>query len=1148
MKRRQLHVGAHSCLRRTVLCGMKVALLLLPCGAGATGIVEWKTETVAQQAKKIKITGTVVDDTGSPLPGVTLLIKGTTTGCATDIDGKFMLEVPENTVLVASFVGMKPTEVKAAAGKPMKIVLAAEAKMIDEVVVTGYQKIDRKLFTGAASRVEMGDMKLGGETDVAKKLEGQVAGVSVQNVSSTFGTAPKIRVRGASSIYGTQKPLWVVDGIVLEDGVNVSVDELNSGDISTLVSSGVAGLNTDDIESMQILKDVSATALYGARAMNGVIVITTKKGRTGHIDVNYSTNISIKPVPTYDDYNILDSKEQMSIDRELYEKGWITVAQTQGDIVHGPYGKMFEMIKEGKLNWASDHREVNAFLRKYETANTDWFDVLFKPGVQQQHTLSFSGGGESASLYASIGYLHDGGWTLADEVDRYTALVKGTFKITKNFTLTAQANLSYRDQKLSGVSDSQGRDKDGVNRYSGRVERNFDNNPFMYALQTSRSMRAYDENGDLEYFRRNFTDFNIIEELTRNQTLVNVRDMSFMTDLNYQVLPKLSVTARLSARYFTSERSRIIHENSNEANAYRAGLRHGDSELVRNNNTLLFQRPDETTGVKYSILPEGGIYENYMDLMNNYYMNANVNWNPSISDQHLFTFMFGTELRFVDRENKGYKDFGHFFDGGNISKPSKYLGEYMAMQGASNIDGPHYDYDRFVAFFLNYGYSFRGKYTFNGTVRYDGSNRLGHSRSARWLPTWNLSGKWAVKEESFLEDAEWLSTLNLRLTYGLTASMGIASNSSMVANAATLARPFHPAAAEMYISVSSLANDDLTWEKQYEMNAGLDIGFFDNRLNLEFNYYNRRGFDLIGYYKSNSVGGQLNKMGNIADMDSHGVEFAVNATPVQLWDFRWNININYAYHKAVVKNLLSTSWAGKAVSVYGVPVEDGPVRGIYSTRFAGLDHQGIPTFYDRNNEKQYYLNMQTTDFADFEYSGNLEPTGTAGMQHTFSYKGVTLSVLFSGQFGHKKRVMQNFLYFYNDCDALSSQLKNRWRVAGDEYKTNIPAILDYAFFDKNENNAYYDQAYNHYGMSDLWLADASFVRLKNVSLNYNFPSHWLSRYKIRQLSLGVQGTNLALVWLADRKKLAGEDPEFVWSGGTSMPISKQYTVTLSIGF
>ena len=1046
--------------------------------------------------------------------------------------------------MLVSYIGMKSQEIPIKAGV-IKIAMKSDAEVLDEVVVTGYQKIDRKLFTGAASRVKMDDIKLGGESDISKFLEGQVAGVSIQTPSSTFGTAPKIRVRGASSIYGNQKPLWVVDGVVLEDAVEVSIDQLNSGDLSTLVSSGVAGLNSDDIESMQILKDVSATALYGARAMNGVIVVTTKKGRSGKINVNYSTNIAIRPRPTYDDYNILNSRDQMSINRELYEKGWTNVAKTQFASAHGPYGKMFDLIAKGELNWVDNTDQLNDFLRKYEIANTDWFDALFQTGVQQQHTVSFSGGGEKSTIYASIGYLHDNGWTISDKVNRYTALLKGTFNIPKRFSITTQANLSYRDQKLSGVSDSKN-DADGVNRWTGRIERNFDNNPFLYALTTSRGIRAYDESGNLEYFRRNYADYNIIDELSKNITGVTVRDMSFLADLKYDILPNLTVSGKISARYFQSETSRTIHESSNEANSYRAGTMPGDSEVVRDANDLLYEKPGSTTGIKYSILPEGGIYSVINDIMSNYYMTANINWNPRIGDDHMFTSLFGTEVRYVDRERNFSDGYGHFFDGGNVSKPSPNYIEYLSMNGKSYF-GKEATHDRFAAFFLNYGYSYQGKYTFNGTVRYDGSNRLGKSRTARWLPTWNLSGKWAMKEENFLKDIEWLSTLNLRATYGLNASLGNASNSTLVARSQASSRPFNPDLSELEIYISQLENSDLTWEKQYELNLGADIGFFDNRLNLEFNYYRRRGFDLIGDYQSNGVGGQSVKIGNIADMNSHGFEVAINATPLIIDGFRWNINLNYSYHKNTIKNLITNDWVSKAVSSYGVPVENGPVRGIYSSRFAGLDNQGVPLFYNRNNEKVRYLNVQTDDFSDFVYSGNLEPTTDAGMQHTFSYKGITLSALFTGQFGHKKRVMQNFSYQYNDSQALTSHLKNRWRVAGDENVTNIPAIQDADMMNKN-NATDIRTAYQLYGMSDLWLANASFIRLKNLSINYSLPKKWLKATKLNNINIGLQATNLALLWLADREKLGGEDPEFSWSGGTSMPISRQYTMTFSIGF
>lgn len=1101
---------------------------------------------VSGQQQERTIKGVVVDDTGLPLPGVTVMFKGTQVGTATGLDGDFALKVPEGaTTLVVSFIGMITQEIEITNKSDLSIQLKSEVSDIEEVVVTGYQKVDRKLFTGAATRVKMDDIKLGGESDITKSLEGRVAGVSVQNVSSTFGTAPKIRVRGSSSIYGVQKPLWVVDGIVLEDAKEVSMDDLVSGDLNTLISSGVAGLNMDDVADVQILSDGTATAIYGARAMNGVVVITTKSGKKGALNVNYSTNVTVRPIPRYEDYNILNSVDQMSINRELYEKGWINVANTQGAINHGAYGKMFGLIADNQLNWVDNNDKINAFLRKYETANTNWFKELFKTGVQQQHTISVSGGGEKATFYTSLGYLNDAGWTIADKVDRYTALMKGTFYITDKFKVTTQSDLSYRDQKLSGISNSSN-DVGGVNRYTGRIERSFDNNPFLYAMTTSRNIRAYDENGDLEYFRRNYVDYNIIDELSKNNLGVKVQDMTFRALFDYEFNSKLSVNARVAARFFNAETTRKVHENSNEANAYRAGTRPNDSELILQRNQLLYQRPGETTGIKYSILPDGGIYEEYNDRMENYYLNASVNWNPKLGDNHSFTTLLGTEVRYIDRGSSWSRGFGHFFDMGNLSKPSKNYLEKLEMDGDSYF-GIENTFERFTATMLNAGYSYLGRYTLNGTVRYEGSNRMGKSRAARWMPSWTISGKWAMQEESFLKDYDWLDQLNLRVGYSLTGSRGNASNSSVLARSYSTLRPFHPDASELAIDIVDLENEDLTYEKQYELNVGVDLAIWNNRLAVAANYYKRNAFDLIGRYETSGVGGEATKWGNVADMDSYGYELSINGTPIKVSNFSWDVSLTYSYHKSEITNLLQTSWVGPATSIYGVPVEGGPVRGIYSSRFAGLDDMGVPLFYNRNNEKVRYLSVQTDDYSDFEYSGNLEPTTHMGLSNAFKYKGLMLSALISGQFGHVKRVMQDFDYQYTDGEALTEHLKNRWRVKGDENITNIPAILDADVLNRPDATDI-STAYNLYGMSNYWLADASFVRLKNVALSYTLPKKWIDNIGIGSASIGVQGTNLAILWLADPDKLGGEDPEFVWSGGTTMPITKQYTFSLKVGF
>lgn len=271
-------------------------------------IFKHKTNVEKPKQKVKNITGLVTDESGEALPGVTIQIEGSTsTGTITDFDGKFQLDVPDNAKrFIVSYVGMKTQELNIAPGFT-KIVLLSDSQELDEVVVTGYQKIDRRLFTGAADRISGDKAKVDGVTDISKMLQGKTAGVQVQSVSGTFGAAPKIRVRGASSIYGNQSPLWVVDGVVLEDVVEVSPDDLSSGNAATLISSAVAGLNADDIESFQILKDASATALYGARAMNGVIVVTTKKGKKGTASISYTGEFTMRTRPSYSQYNILKS-------------------------------------------------------------------------------------------------------------------------------------------------------------------------------------------------------------------------------------------------------------------------------------------------------------------------------------------------------------------------------------------------------------------------------------------------------------------------------------------------------------------------------------------------------------------------------------------------------------------------------------------------------------------------------------------------------------------------------------------------------------------------------------------------------------------------------------------------------------------------
>lgn len=382
-------------------------------------------------AQAVQVTGVVVSSEDDlPVVGASILVKGTSNGTITDIDGKFTLKVNKGAKLVISYIGMKSQTVTAR--NNMKIVLESDTEVLDEVVVTGMQRMDKRLFSGAATQISGEDVKMDGLADISRGLEGKAAGVSVQNVSGTFGTAPKIRVRGATSIYGSSKPLWVVDGVIMEDAVEVSADQLSSGDAETLISSAIAGLNADDIESFQILKDGSATSIYGARAMAGVIVVTTKKGKAGSSRVNYTGEFTTRLVPSYNDFNIMNSQEQMGIYKQMEQKGWLNFSETIRAAESGVYGKMYQLMNTfnpstGLPMLQNTESARNSYLQAAEFRNTDWFDVLFSPSLSQNHSVSISSGTDKSSFYASLSAMYDPGWYKRSSVERYTANVNTSY-------------------------------------------------------------------------------------------------------------------------------------------------------------------------------------------------------------------------------------------------------------------------------------------------------------------------------------------------------------------------------------------------------------------------------------------------------------------------------------------------------------------------------------------------------------------------------------------------------------------------------------------------------------------------------------------------------------------------------------------------
>ncbi|MFT5639942.1 MAG: TonB-linked SusC/RagA family outer membrane protein [Cyclobacteriaceae bacterium] len=1084
------------------------------------------------RAQTSKITGTVADSNGEGMIGATVQVKDGSVGTVTDFDGNFSLNVNQGDVLVITMVGMEPKELKVKDFSPLEVKLEESSTFLSELVITGFQEVDRKLFTGASESLDMEEIKVNGITDISRVLEGQVAGVNVDNVSGTFGTTPKIRIRGNASINGNNQPLFVVDGVILEDLANVNTDDFISGNANTLISSSIANLNPTDIASFQILKDASATAIYGARAANGVIVITTKRGKSGELRVNYSSNYSFKFRPTYNQFDILNSAEEMSVYRELFDKGLIDISTAVRGQNYGAMGKMFAQIANHDLEWGPGGTLNEEFLNVYENANTDWFDALFRnAGLQQQHSISFTAGNEKSNSYYSISYLDDQGQTIADKVKRVTATARNTYFLSDIFTFGLKLTASYRDQTVPGTRN---REFDPI---SGRFSRDFDINPFSYALNTSRSIRPYDENGDLEYFRRNYADFNVIEELGLNFIEIGVVDFSAQTDFEVKPTDNLSIKGVFQARYANTVRDHTVHENSNQSEAYRAN----QTQFIQDANNLLFRDPDNPGLNPVVVLPQGGF--NYLDQSDllNFYARVSADWNKTFGTAHEVNFLAGAELRFSDRSESSTTGLGVIYESGGIVVTDPNIIEFFNLQ---NIDyyGLNVSKDRFVGTFINGGYAYKGKYITNFTVRYDGSNQLGESRAARYLPTWNVSGAWNVTNESFF-NVSFIDDLKIRATYGISGNLPPNASALLNLQADVTVRPSD---VEPFLFIEDLTNTELTWEKLNEFNIGADISFFKGKIGTSFNYYRRNAYDLIGTVQTSGIGGQGLKVGNFADMVANGYELSISTENYKRGNFTWKSNFNVGYTVDKITRLDFGPIYAAAIGQGGAAVLGGPRRGLFSTKFAGLSSQGIPTFFDENGEVvlQYDLQDRANLTSTLEYAGPVEPRGAGGLTNTVSYKGFSLMALLSFKFDYKIRLNDGFFATYTDFDALPGDLVNRWAVPGDEDLTDIPVILDQGIAQQSGDIV---QSYQLFNKSNARIADGTYVRLRTVRLSYNVPNTLIKKLKLSSLTVSLEGQNLALLY-SDRENLNGQDPEFFSSGGVSLPQPRMMTVALNVGF
>jgi hypothetical protein len=565
----------------------------------------------------------------------------------------------------------------------------------------------------------------------------------------------------------------------------------------------------------------------------------------------------------------------------------------------------------------------------------------------------------------------------------------------------------------------------------------------------------------------------------------------------------------------------------------------------------LYSDPDLPNAYPFVVLPNGGFYNITNNNLKQYYLRHSLEFNKTIGEDHTISAFASMEVRNTERQNEFFDGIGYqFANGGLVSPYYRYFKE--ASEQGKPYFGMQTTVDRFMAYMGTLTYSYKNRYVFTPTLRYDGSNKMGKSEVARWLPTWNLAGSWNLNQESFWHPNRVISSAAIRGSYGLTANIGSATNSAATFYNMIARRPYITDQ-ETLTYISDLENSQLTWEKSFDLDLGFNVGFLNDRITLMGDYYNRKVHDLIGSLKTSGIGGQADKVGNYAKMEGHGIELTLNAKVISSKNFDWSSRFNFAYNKNKITELETTPLIFTAVSGNGGAVLGYAQRSIFSVRFAGLNHNyGYPTFYTSESPKtpSTYENLQSDDLSALKYEGTVDPTTTGGFYNQFRYKAFTLSGLIKFSAGNVLRLSPSINAAYSDMQALTKDLLNRWVMPGDEKKTSIPAILDpisaTQIVDASgaQVNAVYP--YNLYNYSTERVVSGDYIKLSNIALAYQIPASYAAKAGVKAASLAFVANNIAVLH-AD-KRLNGQDPEFYNSGGVALPSSKQVTLSLKVTF
>ena len=1061
--------------------------------------------------ERVVIKGMVKDTRGEPLPGVTILEKGTSVGVATDREGRFTFTTvkSDQIVLVFSFVGMKTKEIAWKGQEDLNVVLEEEAQSMDEVVVTGYQRMKKSNMAGSVSTVKAEDLVLTGTQSLEAALQGKLTGVDIQNQSGLVGTRQKVRVRGTSTLLGSQEPVWVVDGIIQTDPLPfkatdlsmASTDPDNIDMIRNFVGSSISWLNPADIKDITVLKDASATAIYGVKAANGVIVINTKRGEKGRMSINYSGSFSIGSKVTYDKLDLMNSKERVDVSREIFTRG---LCGTQPLLKVG-YQDLLRQYLEDKIS----HETFNAGVKKLEVVNTDWFDLLYENPFSYANTLSMSGGNEKITYYASFGVSNNNGTAKGNDSKSYQGSV--------NVTTTFWNCLDFSDRVNGTVQKTRA--------YHSCVE------PYTYASTTSRVIQAFDDEGELYYYHHNNGyKYNVLNELAESGNENTTSSLNTNVSLNWNIMKGLRYEMLLGYNYSSS---------------------HGESWATERTNYITYMRKYEfgqynaqDEAYKASYLPHGGVL-NLQETRNESYT-----WRNQLSyvknfGRHLLTATLGHEISSSTYGGFTGTFYGYLPDRGKtIKNPPLNIESHEQLYPNTNYaQGSYSIIDNKTNQVSVYGalsYTFDERYVFNASLRSDASNRFGQDKNSRFLPVWSFGLRWNMGREHFFEGQNFLNECSFRLTYGYQGNASEAACSDLIARIPS-DNEGGIVMGEYVLNIKSLPNPQLRWEKTATLNAGIDFAFWKNKINGSFEYYHKKTTDAIVEKTVPLENGVVSMPMNGGTLENSGWELSFSFAPIRTKNFMWSVSLNTSQNFNKVTDALESNKNWTQATTGRVNKEGYAMSSFWAFEMEGVDPKtGVPVY---NLPDVDSPEAQADATVYMKYMGKLNPDFTSGLSMIFRYKNLSLSSSFYLSLGGKKFLAPMFSSdMYNDTpneyNNLPKEWVGRWRKPGDV--TNIPSLpfRNCGSIDLPNGKAYLYQMYNY--TTDR-VVNASYLRCNSISLSYNLSSGLIRKFA-QNVGFSFNVTNPFTIVSSDFK---GKDPE-VASG--SQPLARNYSFSMSLSF